>query len=58
MNTILILLQALMLGDPDLQLPPPESYQRLYCQYHTHPVCGNIPPDEPAAEADKMGVVI
>jgi hypothetical protein len=57
MNTILILLQTLILGDPDLQLPPPESYQKLYCQYHHHPVCGNMPPEEPEAEAEDAGVI-
>ena len=58
MNTILVLLQALMLGDADLQLPPPESYLKLYCQYHTHPECGNMPPEvEPEAEAEDTGMV-
>lgn len=57
MNSIILLLQALLLGDPDLQLPPPESYLKLYCQYHTHPQCGNMPPDEPEAGAEDAGML-
>jgi hypothetical protein len=52
MNTIILLLQALLMGDPDLSLPTPERYLKLYCQYHTHPHCGNMPPVKPEPEAD------
>jgi len=52
MNIVLLLLHALM-GDPDVVLPTPEDYQALYCQYHTHPVCGDVvEPEEPEADVD------
>ena len=55
MNTILLLLYALVAGDPELVLPLPEDYQKLYCQFHTHPVCENMPDeDEPEAEAESV----
>ena len=57
MNTILLLLYALVAGDPDLALPLPEDYLKLYCQFHTHPECGNMPPDEPEAEAEDTGML-
>jgi len=58
MNTILLLLYALVSGDPNMVLPLPEDYLKLYCSFHTHPECGNMPPVEPEVEAGKTGVVI
>lgn len=57
MNSIILLLQALLLGDPDLSLPAPEKYLKLYCQYHHHPQCGNMPEKDPEPESEDARMI-